>query len=142
METVTQQTPATSPQEARRATIAGRITQYSPELQNLETRKFILTECNDALLDLSEEAIQATAMVRTVNEHIIALPGASAFCGHMGSLSRSRKRLGRIEGCNLTDTPVSHLEPVKHDRDIEEDRRYREALGNDRPWWKRIFGGG
>lgn len=132
---------ATRTQE-RRAVVAGRVTSLSPELQQLELRKHIISDLNDCLMDLTEEAIQATALVRTTHEHIIALPGANAFCVHMGSLSRSRKRLGRMEGCNLSDSPVSHLEPSKHDKDIEEDRRYREAVGNDTPWWKRILGGG
>jgi len=133
--------PTTIDQE-RRQIIAGRVTALSPELQVMELRRIVFSEKNDCLLDLSEEAIAATAMVRTVHEHIIALPAASAFVDHMGSLSRSRKRLGRIEACNLTDVPVQSLEPVKHDKDIEQDRRYREALGDDRPWYKRIFGGG
>jgi len=126
----------------RQETIAGRVTALSPELQQLEFRKHIISDLNDGLMDLSEEAIQATAVIRTAHEHIIAMPGANAFCIHMGSLSRSRKRLGRMEACNLSDYPVTSLEPSKHDKDIEEDRRYREALGNDLPWWRRILGGG
>lgn len=138
---MTPTTPTQAEQE-RRQVIAGRVTALSPELQNMELRKVVLTEKNDCLLDLSEEAIAATAMIRTMHEHIIAVPAASSFADHMGSLSRSRKRLGRIEGCNLSDVPIQHLEPVKHDRDIEQDRKYHDALGDDRPWWKRIFGGG
>jgi hypothetical protein len=126
----------------RKAAIAERVTPLSPELQQLELRKHILSDLNDGLMDLTEEAIQATAVVRTTHEHIIALPGANAFCVHMGSLTRSRKRLGRMEACNLSETPVSQLEPSKHDRDIEEERRYREAVGQDLPWWRRLLGGG
>jgi len=139
---MTMTTPPSTPEQDRRQVIAGRVTALSPELQNMELRKIVLTEENDCLLDLSEEAIAATAMIRTLHEHVIAVPGAATFAKHMGSLSRSRKRLGRMEGCNLSDVPIQHLEPVKHDKDIEQDRRYQEALGDGTPWWKRIFGGG
>ncbi len=130
------------PKPDRRAVVAGRVTSLSPELQQLELRKHIVTDLNDCLMDLTEEGIQATAVIRTTHEYIIALPGAYAFTVHMGSLSRSRKRLGRWEGCILSETPVSRLEPSKHDKDVEEDRRYREAVGYDTPWWKRLLGGG
>lgn len=123
-------------EQDRKSKISERVSGLSPELLQLELRKHILTTLDDGLIDLSEEAIVATSMARTIHSSIISIPATVAFTREMGSLSRSRKRLGRVEGCSLAETPVINPQPVMHDRDIEEERRYREAATGERPWWQ------
>lgn len=115
------------------------VTKYSPELQMLELRKFMLTEMNDALADLPQKSVQAIALLRTVHETIIPIPEAIAFCDNYMSLSRSRDRMGRQEGSALTNRPIAQYQPVPTAREIEE-AEMREQAGKQPGFWARLFG--
>jgi len=115
------------------------VTKYSPELQMLELRKFMITEMNDALADLPQKSIQAIALLRTVHETIIPIPEAVTFCDHFASLSRSRDRMGRQEGCGLSNRPVASYQPVPTPREVD-DIEQREQGAKLPGFWARLFG--
>lgn len=102
----------------------------SIEHQNLEFKKFLATEANDSLYDLTEEQMHAISCIREGDEVIFAayggLPRSRKFTAEFCSLSRSRRRLGRIEGVGLGSRPINPT-LVPYRSDIEDEREYKEA---------------
>ena len=125
--------------EATRQAMQERVTLYSPDLQALALKKTLLTEMNDALSDLPEDAIRATALIRVIDDHIIQVPGTRAFAEHFASLMRSRDRLGRIEVATISNrTPTYNPQPYRED--VERMQEQQEtASGKGGGFWSRIF---
>lgn len=118
-----------------------RVTQYSPELQAMALKRTLLTEMNDALSDLPEEAIRATALIRTIDLHIIPVPATRAFAEHFASLMRSRDRLGRIEVASASNrTPSYQGAGAPLYQHEEEELRQQQASNRGGGFWSRIFG--
>lgn len=138
--------PETTPSEAARleqmkATMKERVTQYSPDLQILEIKKALLTDMSDALSDLPEEAIRATALIRTIDEHIISVPATRFFAENFASLMRSRDRLGRIEAAAISNRTPSYQGATPYQNEKEEIRAQQEAsTGQKSGFWSRLFG--
>lgn len=130
--------------EQMKSVMKERVTQYSPDLQILEIKKALLTEMSDALSDLPEEAITATALIRTIDEHIIPVPATRAFAEHFASLMRSRDRLGRIEAATISNRNPSYQSagaPL-YQHEEEELRQQEAAASNSKKggFWSRVFG--
>ncbi|UUX92077.1 hypothetical protein [Methanoplanus endosymbiosus] len=107
-------------------------TNQSVEHQSLQFKKFLATESNDSLYDLTEEQIHAISAIRMADEETFiaygGLPQARAFAEAYESLSRSRRRLGRIEGVGLGNRPITAPQQP-YNRDVESERDYqREAM--------------
>jgi len=138
--------PETTPAEAARleqmrSVMKARVTQYSPDLQILEIKRALLTDMSDALSDLPEEAIRATALIRVIDEHIIPVPATRAFAENFASLMRSRDRLGRIEVAAFSTRNPSYQGVPLYQHEEEELRAQQEtATGKKGGFWSRIFG--
>jgi hypothetical protein len=127
-------------QDRLNSSLKERVTLYSPDLQTLALKKALLTEMSDALSDLPEDAIRATALLRTIDEHIIPVPASRAFAEHFASLMRSRDRLGRIEVATISNRPPTY-NPQPYREDVEDMRRQQaEAKGQSGGgFWSKLF---
>lgn len=129
--------------ETMKTAMQERVTQYSPDLQILEIKRALLTDMSDALSDLPEEAIRATALIRTIDEHIIPVPATRAFAEHFASLMRSRDRLGRIEAAAISNrNPSYHSAGAPLYQHEEDEMRAQQdaATGKKGGFWSRLFG--
>lgn len=125
--------------DRQNSSLRERVTQYSPDLQTLAMKKSLLTEMNDALSDLPEDAIRATALLRTIDENVIPLPASRAFAEHYASLMRSRDRLGRIEVATISNRPPSY-NPQPYREDVERMEEQRQAAtSKGGGFWSKIF---
>lgn len=121
--------------EELKKALLSRVSSYSPELQALEMRRFVSIENIDSLYDLSEHAIQATALLRALNDHIIEIPASLSFADNFCSLTRSRRRLGRQEAVSLANRPANST-PSEYDADVEGDRQYQDQKSEKKGFFK------
>lgn len=83
------------------------LSSFSPSVLQHQGIRALSTDKSEALWDLSDEEIEAFALLRSLN-HSIHMPMTMMIISEQGSLSRARNRQGRIEyaGCYKSYPPV------------------------------------
>lgn len=116
-----------------RENLSDSVGESSPELIALQMKNEFLHSRHDGVFDLTEEEIQAIALLRTFNANIIEIPATMKFCEEYASLTRSRERAGRQEAVTIFRSPLKYVTTAFHAPEDED--------GSGGGFWSRFRGG-